>query len=182
MSRSRLLLGPLRAHPVAPAPGPASVWAGVWAIPGGLRLAYRLRGPGPLAVPDGPPGRRDGLWRQTCCEAFVAPPEGPGYREFNLAPGGHWQVYAFDRYRGPATTPDLPAPRIHATRGPAGLGLRADLPAAWLPGSGPWRLGLCVVLASPADQVSYWALAHGPGPAPDFHHPDSFAARLEYCP
>ena len=40
-----------------------------------------------------------------------------------------------------------------------------------------WRLGLSAVLEEKDGTKSYWALAHPPG-APDFHHPDCFAAQL----
>ena len=38
-------------------------------------------------------------------------------------------------------------------------------------------LGLSAVIEEHGGAKSYWALAHPPG-APDFHHPDCFAAQL----
>ena len=51
-----------------------------------------------------PSGRRaDGLWRDTCFEAFFANGNGANgngaYTEANVAPSGDWNLYRFDAYR-----------------------------------------------------------------------------------
>lgn len=38
--------------------------------------------------------RRDELWRDTCLELFLARGDAPAYREFNMAPSGHWNLSA----------------------------------------------------------------------------------------
>ena len=45
-----------------------------------------------------PPGRTDGLWRETCFEAFLKAARGEGYYEFNFRDYA-WASYSFDRYR-----------------------------------------------------------------------------------
>ena len=45
------------------------------------------------------PRRKDRLWEETCLELFLGTTDSAEYREFNLSPAGHWNVYRFDRYR-----------------------------------------------------------------------------------
>lgn len=145
---------------------------------GELLLDYRLRGVDALALPPpAAPGAADGLWQQTCCEAFVAAAAGPAYREFNFAPSGQWAVYDFADYRRRNDAWQAPtAPRIACRRDGDTLHLTASIPAALLP-SGAARLGLSVVAATPAGDKSYWALAHAAA-QPDFHLAASFTLPL----
>ncbi len=144
--------------------------------PGTLVLAYRLAGacsalriPAPAAA-----SRRDGLWRHTCFEAFVAPASGPVYAEFNLSPSGEWAAYRFEAYRDGMAALEVPVPRIRARKGPDALELRARLSLpAWLC-SGPLRLGVSAVVEDACGRFDYWALRH-PATAPDFHHTEGFA-------
>jgi len=145
---------------------------------GDLVLAYRLDGVSSLELPRPvAPGPADGLWQQTCCEAFVGRPDAPAYREFNFSPSGLWAVYDFTGYRQRADGWCPPAPpwtdcRIDADT----LHLTANIPAALLP-AGASRLGLSVVAATPAGEKSYWALAHFAA-QPDFHLAASFTLPL----
>lgn len=146
---------------------------------GGLSLAYHIEGDiDALRIPaPGPAERRDGLWRHTCCEAFVMAGAGPAYLEFNLSPSAAWQAYAFRAYRDGGLLEPACAPRIELERQARTLKLRADLAASDIPSQPPLRLGLSVVVESGPGQIAYWALRHAPG-KPDFHHTDAFALKL----
>jgi len=143
--------------------------------PGGaLLLRYVLTGNlADLVLAAGGNGRRrDGLWRSTCFEAFVEHED--GYVELNLASSGDWAAYRFDGYRAGMRPLDIPPPRIATENGESRFVLEAEIDG--LPDSGP-RLGLAAVIEETDRSLSYWALAHPPGP-PDFHHPDCFALDL----
>ncbi len=147
-----------------------------WTADASLRLDYRLRLPRKaLAIPaPGIPGRRDGLWRHSCCEAFIAVVGETAYREYNFSPAGDWAVYDFSDYRIPLTPPEVQAdtaPRIDFGRQRHEWRLVAHLPRQLLPSGQPGTplaLVVTVVLEDRAGRLSYWALAHGDG-QPDFH-------------
>ncbi|MCC6173187.1 MAG: DOMON-like domain-containing protein [Gammaproteobacteria bacterium] len=124
-------------------PAPAGLALAVHRLPADdpsrpLRLRYvvaddpaAVRWPPALAAGEEP--RRDGLWRHTCFEAFVAAPagHGSGYVEYNFAPSGAWAIYRFDGYRqGMRPEPAPVAPRIVVTRAAAGT-TAIDVAAAW---------------------------------------------------
>jgi hypothetical protein len=135
----------------------------------------RLRVPPPAE-----PERTDGLWGHTCFEAFVGPPGGDAYYEFNFAPSGRWAGYRFDTYRGGMTKAPIEAPVIRSVAQAGSLGLLASVGLGPLPELVPWeswRIGISAVIEGEDGSLSYWALAHPPG-APDFHHRDCFAAEL----
>jgi len=67
-----------------------------------LAIRYDLQGPlAQLVIPPPAdlPGRRHGLWEETCFEFFLGVKDSPRYWEFNLSAAGHWNVYRFDGYR-----------------------------------------------------------------------------------
>ena len=135
----------------------------------------RLRLPPPQ-----PPARRDGLWRHTCCELFVAEAGAPGYREFNFAPSGEWAAYDFSAYREAAPLPQLPAPRtqLSVEEGAGTLEVRVELaPAALPPAGAALEIGLSLVAEAHDASLAYWALHH-PAPRPDFHHRAAFTLSL----
>jgi len=144
-----------------------------------VAVSYRLAGalsslrvPAPTTA-----SRRDGLWRHTCFEAFVAPATAPAYVEFNLSPSGEWAAYRFDAYREGMAALDGPAPRIACRARGDALELHAVLPLpSWLSGV-PLRLGLTAVVEDAHGGLGYWALRH-PAAAPDFHHPDGFTLEI----
>jgi hypothetical protein len=145
-----------------------------------LQLVYSVRGRlGDVRWPQATEARRaDGLWAHTCFEAFLRPPGGPGYLEFNFAPSGEWAAYAFSAYReGMAEAGPIAAPRIDGS-GISGE-VRVALDLAQLPALAEtdWQVGISAVIESADGSKSYWALAHAPGKA-DFHHPDCFALEL----
>ncbi len=138
-----------------------------------------------LPLADGPPCRRDGLWRTTCFELFVRGAEGSGYAELNLAPSGDWAAYAFDGYR--AGMRNLEVQRAIAIARASMSdhftieALLDPAPLIALLGAPPWRIGLSAVIEAPQGQISYWALAHPPE-KPDFHHDACFAGELAAPP
>lgn len=151
--------------------------------PAALDLTYELTGQiAELRIPPAaPPERSDGLWKQTCFEAFLRGAEQDGYLEFNLSPSGRWAAYRFTGYReGMAPALELPAPKIRLAVSERGLRLKARLDlaaAADFVAAGTWRLGLSAVIENAWGGVTHWALVHPPG-KPDFHHTDGFACRL----
>lgn len=143
--------------------------------PAMLSLRFVLTGDlGRLAIPSAAPSvRTDGLWKQTCFEAFVAEP-GSAYAEFNISPSTAWAAYAFDGYRQGMRPLDIAAPRIVVARAANRLEAVVVLP---LSVEEPRRLGLTAVIEDQAGRTSHWALAH-PAGEPDFHHPGGFILRL----
>jgi len=123
------------------------------------------------------PSRQDGLWRHSCCEAFIGVRGESGYREFNFSPSGDWALYAFSDYRVPLAPPPVAAPdaapHSQCQRHPHLWRLRAWIPAGLLPEAMPgqdWLLGLTTVVEAPGGGLSYWSLSHL-APVPDFHLP-----------
>lgn len=166
---------------------------------GGMLLEYRICGdvdriilpPVASSDPPLPPESTDGLWRRTCCEAFVACGDAAGYREFNFSPSGEWAVYDFEDYRRRDDRfVSTAAPRIGFDRDAKGFTLRADLPSTCLPTRDapnspsssssvkPLQVGLAVVVEDVDGALSYWALAHADGP-PDFHRRETFELTIE---
>lgn len=148
----------------------------------GLRLVYQVSGDvGRLRIPDrAKPGKRDGLWRHTCFELFLAG-DGTRYCEFNFSSSLQWAAYRFASYRGAVTDLKLEtAPRIHVETSTSGLTLEAFVRAKELMESNPvsaQRIALAAVIEHGDDYLSHWALAH-PATKPDFHHPDGFVGLL----
>jgi hypothetical protein len=143
-------------------------------------------------------GRADGLWRETCCEAFLRVGDEPGYLEFNFSPSGEWAAYEFSAYRAGMRELAMRAPRIAVQRDPraaasedptlvAGFGLQATIE---LPGrlrsdpalAGRLQLALTAVLRlGRTGLTTHWSLCHPPG-KPDFHAPANFALALPALP
>lgn len=126
--------------------------------------------------------RVDGLWRETCCEIFIAGESSQDgayregtYLEFNFSPSGDWAAYAFDAPRQGmrAHLWQGEPPRIERLSTGATVSLRVALPVDALVGLDAARVGLAAVMKTDRG-LSYWALRH-PGPQPDFHHPGSFS-------
>jgi len=146
-------------------------------------LNYRIEGDiGALSIPQiGPPQRSDGLWQNTCLEAFV---KGPGevYYEFNFSPSAAWMAYRFTSYRqGIVAVENIEPVKISVYRDSHRFELEAvvnnpNRPAMLEEGIG-LRLGLSAVVKDNHGGLSYWAIAH-PKDQPDFHHPDSFAFEI----
>jgi hypothetical protein len=177
-------LSPLHPHPDTPQPLVRSLSAGAERQGATLVFEYRLSGElGQLRLP--PPGtaqRRDGLWRHSCFEAFIAVPGTPEYFELNFSPQGDWAAYRFARYRDGMRPLVLEAAlRIEVRREAAHLvlkaGVRLEEPLAPAPVAA-LHVALAAVLEDESGTLSYWALRHAPGKA-DFHHADGFVLKLQ---
>jgi hypothetical protein len=162
-------------HPQTPCEAVRSIHAEVARTPHGLlAVTYRIAGdldrvriPAPRV-----PAQTEKLWQHTCCEMFVARPDGPAYHEFNFSPSGEWAGYAFERYRDGAAI-DIADPRIAVRSSSRELELQASIRVA----DRSLRLGISAVIEEASGVLSYWALRHAAG-KPDFHHPDAFALEL----
>jgi hypothetical protein len=163
----------LHAHPDHPSPV-ARIEVELARTADRLSLAYSIFGDmDAVSIPPArSAARADGLWKQTCLEAFLA--AGPGYYEFNFSPSGQWAVYRFDAYRDGMRDAATHKPVIDWSIGKGIARLVATLP---LPSGLTGGLGLSAIIEDTSGNRSFWALAHPPG-APDFHHPACFAASL----
>ena len=167
----------LLCHPAKPALEVTRVDVRWQVLPAGrLMLRWQVSGAARVVVPPfAGRGRADGLWQATCFELFLKG-DGPAYREFNFSPSQRWAAYAFSDYReaaGEAAVPE--APEISCAKGEAILAFTAMMPASILDGAS--HAGLCAVIEEDGGHLSYWALAHTPGP-PDFHRAECFTAAI----
>jgi hypothetical protein len=148
---------------------------------GSLTVAYIVTGQmSSIRMPPAAASARgNGLWRHTCCEAFIC--ASTGYYELNFSPSGQWAAYGFSSYRsGMRIADEISGVPIEMRSSAGGFALQASLDLDRLPGMPrglSWRLGLSAVIEDTDGGMSYWALAHPPG-APDFHHPDGFACEF----
>jgi hypothetical protein len=123
--------------------------------------------------------RRNGLWKETCFEFFLAAGNSPRYWEFNISPAGHWNVYRFSDYRqGMEEEPSFASMpfSVRETAEAFSIDLRLGLSTI------VWReqtlqVAVSAVLKDKEGKVSHWALTHT-GPQADFHRRDSFIIEL----
>lgn len=126
-----------------------------------------------IAFPAGEAGRRDELWKHTCCEVFGRRRDG-GYAEFNLSPSAAWAAYEFSGYRADVANLNVNGPRITFEETDGGFELTAVL--FWPEWPHVEAIGLSAVIETADGVKTYWALNH-PSDKPDFHHPESFALK-----
>ncbi len=170
-------------HPATPpARPPFEVWASVdhAAMLGPVATTNIWFGVGAPAerfvIPDvAIPGRKDGLWRTTCFEAFLTENASDGYSEWNFAPSGDWAAYEFSGYREGMSPAEVTEPYVRMEDNFTWWALGATIA---IPADPQWHLGLSAVLEEKDGAKSYWALAHPNADKPDFHHADCFAAKL----
>ena len=156
---------------------------------GVLAVTYKLTGDlTQVAVPPPDDGfvRRDRLWEHTCFEFFLAAgTEGRAkaasapYWEFNLSPGGNWNVFSLAGYRQGLKEEQAIAALpfvVFAAAGELRLDISVDASALVAPNR-PALLGASAVIKLMDGTETFWAIAH-PGPEADFHHPDSFVLAL----
>ncbi|MBI1338628.1 hypothetical protein GC169_00235 [bacterium] len=165
--------------------GPAiSITAEGWlGSDGAARFSFRVSGDVDRikTPPAEEPRRRDGLWRRTCFEVFLARPGEAAYLEINLSPSGAWAVYRFAAYRkGMEDAGEVS--EVSAALAKAGhemaLEASVDLAAVAMFADAPeLEAAYTAVIEDVDGRVSHWALAH-PGPAADFHLRGGFKARL----
>ncbi|MCK9375930.1 MAG: DOMON-like domain-containing protein [Syntrophobacterales bacterium] len=147
-----------------------------------VAMRYELWGPWQEFVPPlsgEPPARRHRLWEDTCFELFLAVKGEPEYWEFNLSPGGQWNVYRFDACRqGMEEERAFTALPLSVRRQPEVFRLELEVEAGKIvPPAQPLEVGLSAVLKGRDGKLTYWALTH-PGSQPDFHRRDSFIANV----
>jgi hypothetical protein len=126
------------------------------------------------------PSRKGELWKETCFEFFIAAPESPEYREFNLSPSGDWNVWRFDDYRQGMRQEDAVASLPFAVRRePGRLSLECgfDLAATGIMAGQAIEAGISAVMRHRTGETSHFALVHR-GERPDFHRRDGFAISL----
>ncbi|MEZ5995879.1 MAG: DOMON-like domain-containing protein [Hyphomonadaceae bacterium] len=166
----------LKLHPDCTCAAVSSIEAEVERVGPELRIRYVARGRMSDVLVPAPSefGRADGLWNETCFEAFVRG-RGEAYCEFNFAPSTRWAAYAFEGYRAGKRDFEV-APHLLEMRSGQDW---FELDAVVTPGqTGPWSVGLSAVIEEVSGAKSYWALTHAPG-KPDFHNAKSFA--LEFA-
>jgi hypothetical protein len=170
----------LRLHPDSRPGSVAGIEVEITRQPtGALKLTYLLlfNGGTPIWCLTPLKNRADGLWRHTCFEAFIRSADSPAYREFNFAPSGQWQAYAFTDARVGGLLEPATDPQIECRVEPGRLTLTATISAADLPPGNALHFGLTAVVENAAGDLGYWALRHAAG-KPDFHHPDTFVLEL----
>ncbi len=143
-----------------------------------LSVSYDLHGTlEAIAVPAPAdnPGRRDGLWNETCFELFLSPDNADRYWEFNFSPAGNWNVYRFEAYRQGMHEEQAFATLLFSVQThPAALNLSVELDLEKIiPRDQVLKVGISAVIRSAAGACTYWALVH-PGAQPDFHRRDGF--------
>lgn len=167
---------------IAPVSGVEGVCGSVCLSDEALLVTYTLTGnisSISVPLPQGPPIRRDALWKKTCFECFVQCVGSEDYYEVNLSPGGAWNVYHFDAYRT-GMTEEQGVLAVGATTSTAvdQVVLQCRIPCpCLLKGDASINVGVSCVLLHKTGALSYWALEH-PGDKPDFHDPGSFRIQL----
>ena len=178
----------LRCHPQSQKAAVAAIEVNVGPVRANrLTLHYRIQGRveeilfPTLAIPE--QARADGLWRQTCFEAFIRPDGGSQYAEFNFAPSTQWAAYHFTDYRRGMSEAEVPkAPIIWrlSEEDVYVLGVEFSLPSFHSDNGN--ILNLSAVIEERDGTKSYWALSHPPEGPPDFHHPACFTLELPPAP
>ena len=125
------------------------------------------------------PARINALWEETCFELFIRVRGSDQYREVNLSPAGHWNVYSFTSYREEMKeeTAFASLPFI-VQRGPDSLQIELELDlGVIIPSDKSVEIAISAVVKLTDGRVTYWALTH-PGAEPDFHRRDGFVIQM----
>jgi len=127
--------------------------------------------------------RQDRLWEETCLELFLGTADSGEYREFNLSPAGHWNVYRFDRYReGMREEPAFTSLPFAVRRNSETLLLTAEFGVGKIVPAGKDLVAAVAAVIKAIDGgKSHWALVH-PASRPDFHRREGFALTLPGYP
>lgn len=180
-ARSESFRNRLTPHPSSPRSPVHEIVVGAARHDDALLLNYRIVGElGAMRMPElRPPVHTDGLWRQTCFEAFTGAAASTEYCEYNFSPSGAWAAYHFSGHRTdmqPLRSGRMPNFAFDMQDGALVLTAQVDL--GWLaPHGAGVRLGVTAVIEDRSGQLSYWALKH-PAGKPDFHHADGFILDL----
>jgi len=149
---------------------------------GNLAIRYELRGAlAEVAISTiaEAPARKPGLWEETCFEFFLAMKDAPGYWEFNLSPGGGWNVYGFQAYRqGMREETAFTSLPFRVRRRPDSLLVALELDMGSIVRTDQiFEVAIAAVIKLKDGGATYWALTH-PGSIPDFHRRDGFIIEL----
>ncbi len=123
--------------------------------------------------------RKDRLWEETCLELFLGAADSGEYREFNLSPSGHWNVFRFTRYReGRREEEAVPSLPFDVRRDSEALLLTAEIDIGKIvPAGKDLAAAVAAVIGTIDGGKSHWTLVH-PAARPDFHRRDGFALIL----
>ena len=125
------------------------------------------------------PSRKCKLWEDTCFEFFLSIKNSQRYWEFNLSPGGHWNIYRFDGYRQgmqeETAFEKLPF-SVQNQADSLALALNVDLDKI-ISVEQAIEVSITTVIKYGDSEVIYWALTHR-GAEADFHLRDSFIVEL----
>ena len=132
-----------------------------------------------IPIPADMPTRKCALWEETCFEFFIALKGSSRYREFNLSPAGHWNVFRFAAYRKgmqeDTAIASLPFSVLRQA-GALSLSLEIVLDRIHLRDQA-LEVGISAVIKHCDGMMSYWSLSH-PGLQADFHHRAGFLIEL----
>jgi hypothetical protein len=121
--------------------------------------------------PPSPPGPSDGLWEYEVAELFLLGDD-RRYLELELGPHGHHLALELHGPRNVLRS-GMPLEFTTTRNGPRWRGL-ARVPLAWLPRG--QRATNAYTISGTGAERRYAAACPVPGPAPDFHRLDCFAA------
>ncbi|MGB3655520.1 MAG: DOMON-like domain-containing protein [Rivularia sp. (in: cyanobacteria)] len=143
-----------------------------------LTVYYRLKGDlEEIEIPtvEKLPIRKNELWETTCFEFFLGIKDAPFYWEFNLSPGGDWNIYFFEDYRHSMQLEDkFESFPFNILRDSNALYLRLEFNLDCLVSIiENLDVSITTVIKSKQGDISYWALKHC-GEEADFHLRDSF--------
>lgn len=148
-----------------------------------LAIDYHISGPlGEIEIPapEIRPGRKIGLWENTCLEFFIAEKTLPDYWEFNLSPSGEWNVFRFKQYRQGLYEEEAFSQLPFEIRQEAfkafHLNLEFDFGTV-IRADRELEVAISAVIKTRSGQETLWALTH-PESGPDFHHRSGFILRL----
>ncbi|QLE55745.1 DOMON-like domain-containing protein [Nostoc sp. TCL26-01] len=132
-----------------------------------------------ISPPSATPTRQHELWQDTCFEFFLGIKNTQKYWEFNLSPGGHWNIYRFDSYRQgmqeETAWTTLPFSVVQQVDNLI-LEISIDL-SEIIAVEQTLDVAITTVIKHQENQVSYWALVHK-GVEADFHLRESFLIEL----
>jgi hypothetical protein len=132
-----------------------------------------------IPMPADLPARKNALWEETCFELFVAARDSSRYREINLSPAGHWNVFCFAAYRnGMQEDAGFGSLPFSVRRKSDALSLSLEIALdEILHRDQALDVGVSAVINYGDGMRHYWSLSH-PGLHADFHRRDGFLIEL----
>lgn len=127
--------------------------------------------------PSSDESRHDGLWQNTCWEAFFSAgsENADTYTEINCSPNGDWNAYNFSSYReGMTLAADVTV--CLKQRDSLGDSVRFQMEVSCTSPLSLQSVGLMAVIEFTDGSKSYWALHH-PRSQPDFHDKGGWTLR-----